>query len=167
MFEIRLHGALWKSATQERSAEWRRTVAELNRANTIAAGSVSLGEEPALELVRLPNQTFVLRLYADGWSRSHEFPFEPAEVQSFFDEYDATIRQMVHVDRQAPARGFEALDYAKRVVHDEAGAWLIQRLRPELELELDDARRLFTLVFLVGTDLPESLVRYHRRHGPQ
>lgn len=164
MFEIRLHGALWKSVPEARAAEWRRTLADLNQQNGIAAGTIPVDEEPALELVRRPDGRFLFRLYADGWTCAGEYELEPDAVEGFFDEYDATIRQMVHVDRQAPVRGFEALDYAKRVVHDEAGAYLLERLRPDVALELDDARRLFTLVFLVGTDLPEELVRYHRRH---
>ena len=56
------------------------------------------------------------------------------------------------------------IDYAKRIVHDDAAAFLRESLADVVQMDLSDARRLFTLIFLVGTDLPETLVRYHRRH---
>jgi uncharacterized protein (UPF0262 family) len=79
-------------------------------------------------------------------------------------EYTATISQLAHVDREAPVRGFEALDYAKRVVHDDAAAALKDALASVVRMDLADARRIFTLFFLLATDLPEELVRYHRFH---
>jgi uncharacterized protein (UPF0262 family) len=166
MIEVRLHGALWKSATASRSEEWRRSLTELNTLNAllVLGPQWASADDVALELVRPPTGEFVFRLYVDGWTCVATMPLPADAIGTAFSEYDTTIRQMVHVDKQAPVRGFEALDYAKRVVHDEAAAVIIAALDEVLETSLDDARRLFTLVFLVGTDLPESLVRYHRRH---
>lgn len=166
MIEVRLHGAFWKSATASRAEEWRRSLTELNTLNGIAVRDASWAgaEDVALELVRPPDGTFEFRLYLDGWTCVATMPLPPDAIGHAFTEYDTTIRQMVHVDKEAPVRGFEALDYAKRVVHDEAATVILGALEEVLAVDLEDARRLFTLVFLVGTDLPESLVRYHRRH---
>ncbi|MFT4705215.1 MAG: hypothetical protein ACI81R_002923 [Bradymonadia bacterium] len=169
MMEIRLHGALWRTATESRAAEWRRTLDELNAENALSLSGTraASGEtvEAALELVRKPDESLVVRVYPDGWTSDGELALAPETLAAFFDEYSATIRQMVHVDSQAPVRGFEALDMAKRAVHDEAADYLVEQLAPFVRAEQPDARRLFTLIFLVATDLPERLVRYHRRHG--
>ena len=164
MFEIRLHGALWKTVPSTRADEWRRALDELNHSNTIEAESIDAGDEPALEIVRPPDGSYQLRVYRDGFDLIERITLDPERLGYLFDEYGATIRQMVHVDREAPVRGFEALDYAKRVVHDEAADFLMDTVAQKLSVELRDARRLFTLIFLVGTDLPEKLVRYHRMH---
>jgi uncharacterized protein (UPF0262 family) len=62
-------------------------------------------------------------------------------------------------------RDWEALDMAKKGVHDEAGMRIRKALRPHLEVDLKLARRIFTLVFLVVSDIPAELVKRHRRHG--
>jgi hypothetical protein len=162
VIEVRLHGALWKRAAEKRADEWRRALAEINATN--AARLVAPVEDPSLEFVRPPDGSFRVRVYASGYELVEEHVLDPARVQELFDDYGATIRQLVHVDREAPVRGFEAIDYAKRVIHDEAAAFLRESLQSVVLLDLADARRLFTLVFLIGTDLPEELVRYHRRH---
>ncbi len=163
MFEVRLHGAVWKRASPRRSEEWRRSLSELNKANHIR-GAIDPSDDPALEVVRPPDGGLKIRVYRRGFDLERTFELAPDRVEELFGDYGATILQMVHIDREAPVRGFEALDYAKRVIHDEAAGYLMELLAPTVEMDLDDARRLFTLVFLVGTDLPEEFVRYHRLH---
>jgi len=162
MVEVRIHGALWREAVDSVAEEWRRTLRELNASNAIAF--VDAAEDPALEIVRPPSGAFVLRLYAEGYQRLAEVDITSPALQAHFEEYALTIRHMVRIDREAPARGFEALDYAKRVVHDEAAAYLIEATQGLLRLNLADARGLFTLLFLVGSDIPAAWVRYHRAH---
>jgi uncharacterized protein (UPF0262 family) len=105
-----------------------------------------------------------LRLYQDGFDCVSRVTLDRVAVEAFFVEYSATIAQLVHMDREAPVRGYEAIDYAKRVVHDEAAGFLCEAVEHIVAIDLADARRMFTLLFLIGTDLPEALVRYHRRH---
>ena len=164
MIELRLHGSLWKTVSTTRAEEWRRALDEINADNDVHCSAVEDDDEPALELVRPPDETYHFRVYRNGFDLVTSTQLDGGELSRFFDEYGATIRQMALVDRDAPVRGFEALDYAKRVVHDEAAQFIIDSLRESLKLELADARRLFTLVFLVGTDIPEELVKYHRFH---
>lgn len=164
VFEIRIHGALWKRVGAHRAGEWRHSLDELNQDNGIESALDEPLDEPALELVQPPDGSYRFRVYRDGFDLVADVALDRASVQSLFDEYEATIRQLVHVDREAPVRGFEAIDYAKRIVHDDAAAFLRDALSEVVRMDLADARRLFTVIFLVGTDLPEALVRYHRRH---
>lgn len=164
MFEVRLHGALWKQVSPRRADEWRRALDELNSHNGIAFADGSPCEDAAVELVCPPDGSYIVRTWTDGIRPGASVTLDARPLAEHFDEYGTTIRQMVHVDREAPVRGFEALDYAKRVVHDEAAAFISESLASLLTMDLADARRLFTLVFLVGTDIPEELVRYHRMH---
>ena len=48
--------------------------------------------------------------------------------------------------RTAPPHQIEALDMARRTLHDEGAAELKKRLNGKIETDFDTARRLFTLV---------------------
>lgn len=156
-YEVRLHGSLWKSAEKMRRQEWIQALGELNG---------DLPDEVALgiELVRPPGCPWQIRVYRDGTELTDTLEPDPRELERCIHEYGATIRQLVRVDRQAPVRGVEALDYAKRVVHDEAASLLRETLSGHLGLSLEEARKLFTVLFLAASDLPAELVRYHRYH---
>ena len=88
----------------------------------------------------------------------------PAFQGDFFDvlgyERDEVIERIVAAD----SGRFDALDYGKKIVHDEGGETLSELLEDLVKLELSTARHLFTLLFLLRTDLPGQVVRYHRRH---
>lgn len=150
---FRIHPSLVKTANPARLAEWRRVLDEYND----AADAVT-----TIEIALPPDDQVQLRVeQATGASVVR---IAMKTLEPLLAEYGETIRHMVRIDREAPARGFEALDYAKRVVHDEGADVLRAQLRAVAPIAIDDARHLFTLVFLVASDLPEELVRYHRRH---
>lgn len=155
-FEFRLHGALWKGAPERKQREWRRTLGELNRPDS--------DPDRCIELVRPPGTHFQVRIYDPEGRLLEQIPLDAPELEDCLREYGATIRQLVHVDRSAPIKGVEALDYAKRVVHDDAASILRESLAAHADLSLGQARRLFTLLFLAHSDLPPELVRYHRFH---
>lgn len=156
-FEVRLHGSLWKSADKVRRQEWTQALGELN-------GSDHEDVDLGIEFVRPPGCPWQIRIYREGTHLIDTVEPEQPEIERCIEEYGATIRQLVHMDKQAPMRGFEALDYAKRVVHDEAAALLRDTVAGHIQLSLDQARKLFTVLFLAASDLPAELVRYHRFH---
>lgn len=161
--DICLHGALWRAASPGRADEWRRVLDELAQMNSIAAVDAEVSGA-ALELLQTPDGEWQFRLLHDGVRRGATCPIPGGLFETHLDEYRTIIERLAHMGRDAPVRGFEALDYAKRVVHDDAAATLMEALQGLVRMELVDARRLFTLFFLASTDLPESLVRYHRYH---
>lgn len=162
MMDLRLHGAIWRSADDRRDA-WKRALDELNADNVLRAPPWD-DDDLSLEIVRLPSGAFLLRLYKDVFERLGEVALDIDALHTVFQDYAQTIRHMVHVHEDAPARGFESLDHAKRVVHDEAAVVIRDAMTPLIEITDDDARRLFTLLFLIGGDLPEEMVRFHLYH---
>lgn len=163
MMDLRLHGAIWRSADDRRDA-WQRALDEFNDENLLTAPRWPEADL-SLEIVRLPSGAFLLRLYRDVFDRLDEIALDAVALEAVFQDYAQTIRHMVHMHQDAPARGFESLDHAKRIVHDEAAAWMQESVAPVLALNAEDARRLFTLLFLIGGDLPEHLVRFHLYHA--
>ena len=83
-------------------------------------------------------------------------------LNDFIAEYVDTVRQMARGDRVGLAR-LEALDMAKKVVHDKAGRRLKQQLRP-FQIDHPTARRFFTLLLCLRVDTTRLTgVHGHRR----
>lgn len=148
---------LWEGVRAEREHEWQHALMDVNRKHD--------GNPPDITLHRREDGGATLAL--EG------LPSGPQEVALTFDmmrdhfrDYREVIARLARADLGSfGMRDFEALDMAKKGVHDEAGMRIRKALRPHVEVDLKLARRIFTLVFLVTNDLPADLVRRHRRHG--
>ena len=67
------------------------------------------------------------------------------------DEYVDIVRQIAREDASAGVLRLEALDMAKKVVHDRAGRMLKKACR-EMGVDLEGARRLFSLLVSLRID---------------
>lgn len=164
MLEVRLHGGLWKKASVSRREEWTRALDELNGGNEMLAVDTYATEDGAIEIVYPPTRDYHVRLYEGAFDRLAEVVLDAEEMKPLFAEYQRTIEELGNLHGSSATRGFETLDYAKRVVHDEAAEFLISSMKPIARVGMGDAKRLFTLIFLVESDLPEKLVLYHKFH---
>lgn len=160
---FRIAEALWDGARKDREEEWSHALLDLNAEHDGHLPMITIGrrDDGGAELV-------VTRATADGAGQ------EDVAVALTFDmlrdnfrDYREVIGRLARADAGAwGMRDWETLDYAKKLVHDEAGGRIRRALRPVLPIDLKLARRLFTLVFLVAADIPAELVTRHRRHGP-
>lgn len=162
MLEVRLHGGLWKKAAPKRREEWTRTLDEINQRNELRPAIAC--EDGAIELVQPPGRDYLIRLYEGAFDRLGEITLREQELKPLFEEYGRTIEELGNLHGTSATRGFETLDYAKRVVHDDAAEFLVRSLKPLVEANLADAKQLFTLIFLIESELPEAMVLYHRFH---
>ncbi len=87
-----------------------------------------------------------------------------ASLRTPMKEYQEIIESIVSTGMHGGRGRYEAMDYGKKVVHDEAGEILQELLDEHLDVSLATARNLFTLLFLLRTDLPAHVVQYHRTH---
>lgn len=71
-------------------------------------------------------------------------PLRADLLDPHLDLYGATIERMSEI-----GGSFEALDYGKRIAHNEAAEAMQTMLAPVLTVELEAARRIFSLVFLL------------------
>ncbi len=161
---FRIADSLWDGARPEREREWQDALIDLN---------LELDGHPPVLTIERAN---------DGGALLHIEPSDDAQprvtvtltfdlLRDPFREYRDIIARLARADGGAfGMRDWESLDYAKKLVHDDAGTRLRKALRPHSDrvgpLDLKVARRLFTLIFLVAVDLPIELVKRHRRHGP-
>jgi uncharacterized protein (UPF0262 family) len=69
-----------------------------------------------------------------------------ARFRRLIKDYFAICDSYFKAVRSDSAKGIEAIDMARRAVHNEAAELLIECLDGKIELDFDTARRLFTLI---------------------
>ena len=65
------------------------------------------------------------------------------DYQIVCDNYDEAIKT-------APLKKIEAIDIGRRTIHDEGATILLEAFKEKVELDMDTARRLFTLVSIIS-----------------
>jgi uncharacterized protein (UPF0262 family) len=156
---LSLHDSCFEGKPAGRVAEWRRALQELNHEKGLRP--VRSLQNPQVELLARGDLGFTFRLLAE-----EEIPVQidlrRRHLQPHFDAYKEVIEHLLAP--QGSAYGVEALDYGKKLVHDEAADFLKSALRDHLDLAHSTARRLFTLLFLLGNDIPWSQIQMHPRY---
>lgn len=150
---IEIHGATLRQASALQAAEWKILAEELGRADL-------RGEAPVDALVVERTDHFARARLEGAAGVVRAVDLGTPTLLKLFDEYAGTVRQMM--DGSLPLPRLEALDMAKKVVHDRAGRQL-RTLLPELVGDLEAFRRLFSLVVSMRVD-PSEMSRA-RRHG--
>lgn len=92
-----------------------------------------------------------------------EISIPPEALGDVLNEYLGIVRKLGREDVHGSVFDIEALDMAKKVVHDRAGRMLRRALR-EFGLDLEAARRLFSLFvsLIVDTTLIVGVHGHHR-----
>ncbi len=152
--KFRLDPTLYAAATPEREREWRMALMDLN-------GDCD-GQPPTLTVFR-HEAGVEIAIHPEEVCEPLRLAVRHEALRPHFREYRHVIEQLVRYgDNAYGMRQLETLDYAKKLVHDEAGEMLQRALSGFVQLEHRLARRLFTLIFLVASELPEELVTRHR-----
>lgn len=105
-----------------------------------------------------------LTLRDAGGESLAEIAIPPEALGELLDEYLGIVRKLSREDVHGSAFEIEALDMAKKVVHDRAGRMLRRALR-EFGLDLEAARRLFSLCvsLIVDTTLIAGVHGHHHQ----
>lgn len=152
---FRVHSALREAAGSRRRLEWDLALRDLNHdaPDDGQALTVYQGRPAGIQLA-------ITGLGADPIIAE----LTEEALSPHFRAYDDIIRGIAAASSGDGMRSLETLDYAKKLIHDEAGELVQEALEDHVELDLATARRLFTLMFLISTQLPERLVTFHRVH---
>ncbi|MFO0749470.1 MAG: UPF0262 family protein [Myxococcota bacterium] len=159
--KFRIDEALWDGRRPDREREWQHALMDLNAEHD--------GHPPVVTIARRDDGGADLKVVHGGDAPTVEqvvaLTFDM--LRDHFRDYREVIGRLARADAGALGmRDWETLDYAKKLVHDEAGGRIRRALKAVLPIELKLARRIFTLVFLVAADIPAELVMRHRSHGP-
>ena len=128
------------SAAQER--ERQTAISDLLRANLFEPEGAPGG--PYTVRLALIEDRLALDIEGEGYAKRHLLSLSPFRriVRDYNDicsSYEAALRD-------APAGRVEAIDMARRGLHNDGAALLVERLAGKARTDLATARRLFTLL---------------------
>lgn len=162
MLTVRLHVSLVRDLGRGRLAEAERVMAEYAPWEETRAVGEGCASAETLEVVRLPEGELELRLLDRDGAALRRIRVDGDGLRKCFAEYHEAIRAMEEIGRTMPAHSAEAIEYARRVVHDESALWLRKQVRPDLDLSLHNARGLFTLIFVACAEQGDAAIPAHR-----
>lgn len=152
---IRIQEALWKTATDARKHEWR-VLAD----NLLDDRDLATGMQDASMVVGADRDGFFVEVTPTG-GETLSVRFGDSPLGALVGEYLHVVRAMMGDDVHATR--LEALDMAKRVVHDKA-ADALARAMPWMSDAREPFRRLFSLMVALVEDTTKlSVVHRHRR----
>ena len=73
-----------------------------------------------------------------------------SSVRRIIRDYQIVCDNYVEAIKTAPLKKIEAIDIGRRTIHDEGAGMLLEAFKEKVELDMDTARRLFTLVSIVS-----------------
>ena len=138
-----------ETATAEQRREWEVALRELQGAEGLRLRAASVDGE-ALEMqIRTATGGFDLRVRRPSGHAVRELGLRSVELKDSIEEYLHIVEQMRPDSPDFARTRLEALDVAKRIVHDQAGQRIRKLLAESVVLDLETARRLFTLLCVV------------------
>lgn len=154
--DVRVDESAWSEALPLRRAEWRAAcedlIADTRFADLLEGRYLSASVRPdAVVLEALDEEGIVVRA----------FTVRREAIAASIDEYIAIIRRLDEGTTFHDASWFEAVDMAKRVVHDQAARRLALEV-PTISTELVTLRKVFTLVLALFVD---TTALQHKGHG--
>ncbi len=73
-----------------------------------------------------------------------------SSVRRIIRDYQIVCDNYVEAIKTAPLKKIEAIDIGRRSIHDEGAGILLDVFKDKVELDMDTARRLFTLVSIIS-----------------
>ena len=73
-----------------------------------------------------------------------------SSVRRIIRDYQIVCDNYVEAIKTAPLKKIEAIDIGRRTIHDEGADMLLEAFKEKVELDMDTARRLFTLVSIIS-----------------
>ena len=79
-----------------------------------------------------------------------ELKISISSIRRIIRDYQIVCDNYVEAIKTAPLKKIEAIDIGRRTIHDEGAGMLIEAFKEKIELDMDTARRLFTLVSIIS-----------------
>lgn len=154
---VRIEEQLWSSAPMLRKEDWRALI------HDILSGTLPWPSRETCTLIAGCDDNNVNFTFTTMSTPDDKLTIPRANIAAIIKEYTDLIKKLATRDMMEVH--FEALDMAKRVVHD-AGARKLAVLLPGVGSNFETNRRLFSLVVSLTVDTTR-LGPYpgHRHHG--
>lgn len=135
--------------TPEMEQERRVAVFDLLEENSFALPARGEREAPAGPyrlLMAIRDRRLVVDIAQESGDKVTEFHLSLGPLRQVIKDYDQICASYFEAVKRLPPSQIEAIDMARRGIHNEGARVLQERLEGKAEIDLDTARRLFTLI---------------------
>jgi uncharacterized protein (UPF0262 family) len=131
---------------RSRAVEQEREIAiyDIIECNTFRPQGSAGG--PYILILGLEENRLVLDIAQEGGAEKSRMTVSLTPLRKTMKDYFLVCENYYKAIRTAPPHQIEALDMARRTLHDEGAVELQKRLKDKVETDFGTARRLFTLV---------------------
>jgi uncharacterized protein (UPF0262 family) len=131
---------------RSRAVEQEREIAiyDIIECNTFRPQGSAGG--PYILILGLEDNRLVLDIAQEGGAEKSRMTVSLTPLRKTMKDYFLVCENYYKAIRTAPPHQIEALDMARRTLHDEGAVELQKRLKDKVETDFGTARRLFTLV---------------------
>ena len=146
---IEIDEAGLKTATPEIEQERRVAVFDLledNRFGLPARDGRAVPEGPYRLALAIREGRLVFDLATEAGSKVGEFHLSLGPFRQVVKDYFQICESYFEAVKRLPPSQIEAIDMARRGIHNEGARVLQERLEGKAEVDTDTARRLFTLI---------------------
>jgi uncharacterized protein (UPF0262 family) len=155
--DFRLDEATWASGSEARKLDWKALLVDL-----IEHGEFAEALAGRYVLATPSEKHVAIEALDDDGAVVHEERVAWGPIEGAIAEYVAIIAQIDGAGRHRDTEWFQAIDMAKKVVHDRAAAALAKSGIGAAS-EKGTLRRLFSLLFALRVDT--SRMRHAKGHG--
>lgn len=155
--DLRFDETTWQKASEQRRIEWRLLVAEL-----LDDGNFSDGMTGRYLLVTPTSSSVLFEALDDDGNVVHDVSLDASLLTDVIREYGDIIGRLDQSGQNFDTSWYQAVDMAKKVVHDRATG-ILSRSIPSIATDEATLRRLFSLVYSLRVDT--SMSRHTRGHG--
>lgn len=142
-------------ATPEMEQERRVAIFDLLEDNSLTlpgrAGQIAPPGPYAL-LLAVRDRRLVFDLSSDAGERVAEFHLSMGPFRQVVKDYFQICQSYFDAVKRLPPAQIEAIDMARRGIHNEGARTLQERLEGKAEIDIDTSRRLFTLICALVSD---------------
>lgn len=121
-------------------------------------------EGPFRVLLRVEEGRLAIELNGESGAQLDTIRIGLARFRRPIRDYFQICESYFKAIRADSPRGIEAIDMARRGLHNEAAALLVERLQGRVEMDFDTARRLFTLICVLHIKASTTAVDSHGDH---
>lgn len=150
---IEIDASSLAAPTPEMEQERRVAVFDLLEDNSFALparGEREAPEGPYRLLMAIRDRRLVVDIAQESGDKVTEFHLSLGPLRQVIKDYDQICASYFEAVKRLPPSQIEAIDMARRGIHNEGARVLQERLEGKAEIDLDTARRLFTLISVLN-----------------
>ena len=100
--------------------------------------------------IKLIEWKLILQVDDSSDNTSCEIKISISGIRRIIRDYQIVCENYVEAIKTAPLKKIEAIDVGRRSIHDEGAETIIELFNNKLEVDIDTARRLFTLISIIS-----------------